>query len=148
MEDRANVDGRARPRFWTCIWGMTQKDRLNNRRFVVYSFCWSVVFVAAGAMQKHMDLPGAWRWAVALLPAVPAILAIAAYLRFLREADEMVRTIQFHGLAWGFGAGVLVNIAIQAPYHSGSFNLGSNFGLMAMMLGWTIGQLVAAGKYR
>src|ERR1044072_5487938 len=45
--------------------------------------------------------------ALAALTAVPGLVGIRAYIRFLREADELLRKIQLEALAIAFGVGVL-----------------------------------------
>ena len=130
-----------------CLFGATPTDRRNNLRFLAFTLCWAAVFVGTGLVQKYMAPPNPWSWIVAFLPAIPALLALAAYVRFLKEADEMVRTIQFQGLAYGFGAGVLVKFGVQLPADLANA-VHMDFGLLAMMLAWSIGQAVAARRYR
>jgi hypothetical protein len=132
----------------TCIVGATPVDRRNNWRFLVWALAWAVIFVGSGLAQRRLHFEGGIAWVVAVLPAVPAIGAFVAYLRLLREADEMVRAIQLQGLAYGFGAGVLVMIGVQFPAHPGAFALETDHVLLAMTGAWAVGQLVAARRYR
>jgi hypothetical protein len=49
-----------------------------------------------------------WRFAVAVLPMVPAVFVAVAVLRYLREADELQRRIQLESLGAAFAMGSLI----------------------------------------
>ena len=61
-----------------------------------------------------------WRFAVAVLPVIPLLFALAAYLRFLNHMDELQQRIQLNALALAAGvvgmvsftAGLLENVGI------------------------------------
>lgn len=134
--------------YWGCVLGTTQADRRNNLRFTVLSLAWAVVYVGVAMTQRFLAPPAPWSWIVAFLPAIPAILAVAAYLKFLREADEMVRTIQLQGLAYGFATGVLVRVGMQLPMELNRALARTDFVLTAMMLGWAAGVVIATRRYK
>ena len=148
MVQTADLDGSEHRSWRACILGATQTDRRNNRRFMIWCVLWALAFVGAGIAQRQLELDGVVAWIVAFVPALPAIGALAAYLRFLREADEMVRAIHLQALAWGFGAGVVVVIGVQLPEYPGAPALRASDVLLAMMTTWMIAQFVAVWRMR
>jgi len=48
--------------------------------------------------------------AATAMPALAGLGVMAAYYRFLRETDELLRSIQLNGLAVGFGAGIFWSV--------------------------------------
>jgi hypothetical protein len=66
----------------------------------------AAVFVSAfgvGAMAH--DNP--WRYPLAVLPVVPSVFALLAFIRRLRVMDELQRRIQFEAFGITLGVGVL-----------------------------------------
>lgn len=131
-----------------CSGASTARDRRNQYRFLIWAALWALVFVASGLTQRYVELDGAPLWLVAFAPTLPAILVVASYLKFLREADELVRRVQMEGLALGFGAGVLLIIAVQLPETTPITQFKGSDVLFVMMLGWAIGQVWATWRYR
>lgn len=91
----------------------------NSRHFVF----WTVVFTASFLGGKWLFVRGGWEpqglpgIAFSLLPLIPGLLAMRAYLRFFRETDEMMREIQTEGVLFAFAATVVFWGAIQLPEH-------------------------------
>ena len=73
---------------------------------------------------------------------------LVAYLRFLRQADEMLRKIQFEGLAFGFGAGIVFSIGYELLASAGAPALPPSATAAVMLVSWSIGQLVGWRRYR
>lgn len=127
----------------------TRKDRQNQYRFVAWMAAWGVSFV--GGIWLLENLAGMHRalvWSIALLPNLFAIAALFAYLRFLREADELVRRIQLEGLAVGFGVGAIYAMGYFLFERIGAPILGADDIVFAMMMGWVFGQFVGTWRYR
>jgi len=94
--------------FWIRCGDTTPRDRRNLRRFLWIAIAWAACFLGATYVIKHDLLTaGPTLWMVAALPSVVLVFVLDAYVRFLREADELLRSIQLHALALGFGAGWL-----------------------------------------
>jgi len=137
--------------FWQAVIACsgTAADRRNQYRFVIWLFIWAVTFVGATwVLDSAEHLSATLAWSVAILPNFFSILALFAYLRFLREADELVRRIQLEGLAFGFGAGVIISMAYFTLERVGIPGLTSDRTVFIMMIGWAVGQLAATWRYR
>ena len=93
---------------------LTQRDRRNLRWYLSALLGWAIAFtlgtflIATGRVKA--DAAGA---AVALLPSLVAVVPAMAFLRFLREADELQRLIELQALALGVGAAFIVFPCVQ-----------------------------------
>lgn len=87
-----------------CIDG-TPRDRASSLRWLGLVTLWAICFVAATfALTRPWAPSGLAAWAVAMLPTVVGVVMVLAYVRYLRDTDELQRQIQLYALAVGFGA--------------------------------------------
>lgn len=145
------IESRAEQRtFWQMVRSCSGSaaDRKNQYRFLVWAAIWAVIFVAATwALNRGLVSGGAAAWLIAIAPLLPGALALRAYLRFLRMADELVRKIQFESLAFGFGCGIMGGLGYPLLERAGAPEF-PELMLLAMAFGWTGGQLWAMNHYR
>jgi hypothetical protein len=126
----------------------TAVDRTNQYRFLAWTAVWGIAFVSATwALSRGLVPAGVAAWFVALTPLLPAVMALSAYLRFLRMADELLRKIQFEGLAIGFGCGVIAGVGYPLLERAGAPE-SPGLVMLVMMLGWAVGQLLGLRRYR
>ncbi len=127
----------------------TKLDRRNQNRFAGWMLAWAVSYMAASwTLKADLDLATALVWFLVAAPNLIAIVAVFAYLRFLRMADELLRKIQLEGLALGFAAGVLVTAGYQLAEAAGALQLETDHIIVVMIFSWTIGQLLGTGRFR
>jgi hypothetical protein len=127
----------------------TKLDRRNERRFSAWCLAWAVSYVAASwTLKADLDIAAPLVWFLVAAPNLIAIVAVFAYLRFLRMADELLRKIQLEGLALGFAAGVLVTAGYQLAEAAGAPELQTDLIIVVMIFSWTIGQLLGIWRYR
>jgi hypothetical protein len=136
-------------------WG-TWRDKNNLLRFMGLCLLWAVSHEGISHIQTNVEMSMSLAWTLAFVPTLPGVLAVLAYLKFLREADEMVRSTHLIGMAVGFGAGIFVWMGLQIPQLPGppgkemlfAMHLHKGLIYMAMIAGWSIGQSVATRRYR
>lgn len=58
------------------------------------------------------DTAGSWKYAVALLPVIPALWGVVAVGRHVQRVDEYQRLVLLRGLAGGFGVGMITAITL------------------------------------
>lgn len=127
----------------------TARDRQNQYRFTAWILAWAVSFVGAAWVLKHNpQLEAPVTWLLAFGPTIFGIGALLSYLRFLRQADELLQKIQLEGLAIGFGAGAIFSMGYSLFERVGAPTLDIGDMLAVMMFGWVIGQLVSMRRYR
>lgn len=129
--------------------GVTEADRRNGRRLVGWSLLFAVLYIGATAWLTSDSSPDR---VVALAIAVGCTLvglgALAAYRRFLREADELTRRIQLEGVAFAFGVALLFSILYQLFETGGAPELSLADSGAVMAFAYVAGVLLAGRRYR
>lgn len=142
------TDDPPRLAWWRCAGQMTPTDRRNSRRFNAWALAWMTTFVLASlALSRQLVPAGPLRLAAALVPTALGLVVVWAYLRFLREADELVRKVQLEGAALGFGVGVVFMIGYRLLERVGAPHLDVSDPIMPMVFAWALGQAVAWKRY-
>lgn len=126
----------------------TEADRHNQYRMLKWMAAWGVSFVGGTALLRSDDVAAGWRWAIASLAAMLGVATIAAYLKFLREADELARKIQFEGIAFAFGVGLLLTVGYQMFEWAGAPVLELSAVATVMLVAFSVGQINAMRRYR
>lgn len=133
----------------TCAGSMTPTDRRNSRRFTIWLLSWAVCVAAATISLAAEGGPGGpLAWVVAIVPDLVGVGALLAYVRFLRQADELLQKIQLEGLAFGFGVGVVVAMGYRLLERAGAPRLDIDDPVVLMMFAWALGQFLARRRYR
>lgn len=135
-------------RFLACCSDMTQRDRANARRANYWLFGWMVTFVGIIFAIKNEVLPEGWlTWLAIAASTVLGFVAIMAFVRFLREADELLRKIQFEALALGFGAAMIANFTLSLVERvtERPFEIGDVF--LVMMIFYVVGIVTGTRRY-
>lgn len=140
------------PMAWLAAACGTPTDRRNNMSFLRWTLAWAVGLTASAQSLKRGFFglePGSLAtWVVASAPAVLGVLMMAAYLRFLRETDELTRLIQLQSLAVGFGAGVLLLLHWELFEFVGAPAMDPSDAVMVPMLAWAGSLLFFSRRYR
>ena len=80
----------------------------NQRRYQRWLFAWAVSYLASTYLVVNDYIAaGLQTWVVVVTPSVLALFATLAFIRYLREADELQRAIQLEALALGLFAGFI-----------------------------------------
>jgi len=78
---------------WLCIlkWeGMREQGRANERRVNLLALAWIGCLIVAGIAINVFEFTGPLVWTLAIVPVIPGILFVRAYLKLLRDADELL----------------------------------------------------------
>lgn len=87
---------------------MTPRDRRNMLRYVALMAAWAAAFLGGMALiERDVVAGGPIGWGLAALNLALAAAVLFAYVRYLREADELQRRIHIEALALGIGGGWL-----------------------------------------
>lgn len=140
-----------RPGFWatiTCSSG-TREDRQNELKFAGWCLGWAISLVVATRLLKSGALgDGPFVWLLVVAPNLIAVVAVLAYLRFLRMADELIRKIQLDGLAIGFAVAAVVGVGYPLFEFVGLPPLEANDIVVIMMFSWAIGTFIGWRRFR
>lgn len=88
-------------------WGTTRRDRRNLAGVIAALIAWAVSFVGGAWLIQNAGVTGVPAMGLAVLALLLGILLVLVYARYLRDADEVQRSIQVWGLALGYGGGWL-----------------------------------------
>ncbi len=127
---------------------MTAADRRNLFQATGWLAGWAVVYVGAAQLLKRGGVPpGAATVLVALVPSIFAVVAILAYIRFIRRAEELQRKIQVEAFALGFGAGFVASFGFEMLDKAGLVEAPVSAAFMVMVLFYIFGLWLGARRY-
>jgi hypothetical protein len=121
------------------------------RRYVIEfgaSMAAYVVVLVISVLLIESQPHAAWRIPVALAPLIPTGFALAAFLRYLHDADEMQQRLQLEAIGFSFGATGMLTFAYGFLQNVGFPALSWIYILPLMIALWGIGSGVAAARYR
>jgi hypothetical protein len=140
--------GNAFVRFVGCCQGMTERDRRNARTTNYWMFGWMVVFVGSTfAMRGGYLEPGLLAWVLLAACTALGLVVVHFYMRFLRDADELLRKIQLEALAIGFGAAFVgtFTMSLIERLYGWSFDIGDL--LLVMVIFYMLGIINGMRRY-
>jgi hypothetical protein len=128
---------------------MDKAGRTYLAQFIGTMTAYVIVLLASVLILRSFPDPEAlWRIPVALLPVVPAIALIMAFVRHLRVMDELQRRIQLEALAIGFGGTAVLTFGYGFLQGVGFPLLNWTF-VFPLMIGlWGIGVAIAGRRYQ
>ena len=113
-----------------------------------WALAWAIAFVGASwFLRSDPAISAGAVWVVALAPNLLALGVVIVYLRFLRNADELVRRIQLEGLAFGFGVGAVFSMGYQLLERAGAPDLSFSDLAGVMMFAFVVGVVRANRQY-
>lgn len=125
----------------------TSRDLRNHTLFIWWMIAAMVVFAAATLLINGDVVPAAAGWGLTLTSVVLMVLAIRAYVHFLRNADELLRKVHLEALAFAFGVGAITMMGYRLCERLGAPDLDINDPFLVMMVVWIGGQWVGARRY-
>ena len=94
--------------------GLCERDRTNLEKFNRWFLLFALVFVLAviflGPTDGGLEQTPPWRFVLAILPLLPGYFASRAYLKFLKEADELIRNVHYEAASKSFILVILLGI--------------------------------------
>ena len=110
--------------------------------FIAYAI---VLIVSIWIISTLPDTP--WRYAVALLPIIPAIGVLITILRQMGRMDELQRRIHFEAIAFAFAGTALLTFGYGLVENVGFPQLSWFFVWPLMAALWIIGTIIATRRY-
>ena len=89
-----------------------------------------------------------WRIPLALIPVIPILFAMRAFMRFFSNMDELQRRIQLEAFAFSFGATGIVTFSYGLLTDVGFPAISWTWIFPLMIALWGIGQGIAVRRYR
>ena len=135
------------PAQFGCADLITENDARNLSRFNRWVLLAGLFFVGGMALIVRAHVNPFIGWLLVIATAATALMSIAAYIRFIATADELLRKIQLDGLAIGFGGGTAFMLVYRLCERLGAPKLDVSDPLAVMMLCWAAGQWLSARRY-
>src|SRR5262245_45869071 len=122
-------------------------------RDYVVQFGSAMAAYAAVLLASTLYIQGAhpaspFRELIALLPVIPTVFALTAFVRFLGRMDELQHKLQLEALGFAFGAVGILSFAYGFLENIGFPHVSYIWVLPAMVAFWGIGGIVASARYR
>lgn len=130
-----------------CSGLLTPRDSKNIRQFVGWTVGSAISFSTATILSDVMNGAASVGWALFALTFGLSIAAVASYIRFIRESDELLRKIQLEALALGFGAGAVFMLSYRLLERLGAPQLNVSDPFLIMVLFWAAGQWMGMSRY-
>ena len=106
-----------------------------------------LVLLSAAVIWGDLDGDSPWRYAWAVLPALPAALAVRAVVRHVRRIDDYQRLLLLQGLAAGFAVAMVTALTLGLLGAAGLETGAAGWIVYgAGMLGWGIASVVAGRR--
>jgi hypothetical protein len=125
------------------------------RRLFARKDYWGAFFAAALAFASFFRFDAtplaagtALEKPLALLPLLPAGIAIAAFLAMVRNADELQTRILYEALALGFVVTFIATLVYAVLEDLGLPHVSAVYWWIALVLSWAVGLAISARRYR
>lgn len=146
MEEQQNT-----PTWWrrfdrACF--ATPRDRRNMHRFTLRLVVWMVLFLASSFwLEDPKSTQGVLEAAIAFVPSVAFGWSLLAFGRYLREADELARRIQYEAIAFAFGIGMLAMLGYPMFEVFGLPRLEPVLAAGGLSIVWALASVANAQRY-
>ncbi len=97
-------------------------------------------------LRENPDSP--WRIPVTVAPVIPLVFMMLAVVRFVRRMDEMLRHLHLEAVLIAYIATLVLCFSYGFLENVGFPTFNTMWVGFAMILLWSVGQLVAGRKYR
>lgn len=105
-----------------------------------------LLIVSVYLLENNPTAP--WRGFVAVLPAIPTVLGLLAFIRFLGRMDELQRRIHFDAIAFAAGTTAILTFTWGLLENAGFPHISLIWVLPLMAALWGIGAGVSTARYR
>ena len=104
-----------------------------------------MLFASVWLLQNLGDSP--WRIPAALLPLIPIVMGLMAFVRFFGEMDELQKRIQLYALAFSFGATGMLTFSYGLLENAGLPQVSFIAVFPLMIALWGLGTFFASKRY-
>lgn len=126
---------------------MDTAGKMYLRKFSLAMAAYVVVLILVVLAAARLDA-SPWRYLVWLLPAIPVVFMVGAYLGFLAKMDELAQRIQLIALGFAFGVTALLTFTYGMLENAGLPSLSLVWVFPLMIVLWGIGTAAASRRYR
>jgi amino acid transporter len=118
-----------------------------NQRIFIAAILYAITLVVSIEVLKRMSAESVLRIPVALLPVIPVAFGVVAFMRYIRQLDELQRRIQLEGLAFSIGCTGMLTFALGFLENAGMPPVNIIWVLPILLVFWGIGTTLARRRY-
>jgi hypothetical protein len=128
---------------------MTRSDAAKRyyREFGLSMAAYVVVLVGSLTWLNALGTGNPWRYALAVLPVLPGIGVVVAYIRFLRDMDELQHRIQVEALGIAFTVTFLVTFTYGFLENAGLPKVSAIWVTPVMILSWGLASAAVSRRF-
>lgn len=132
----------------SCTALYTARDRRNYRLFSWWITGAAFVFSASTIVigEKWVG-PGVLAWSLTAVTILLFLASLRAYIRFVRNADELLRKVHLDSLALAFGVGAIAMLGYRLCERLGAPRLDVDDPVLLMIITWALGQYLGQRRY-
>ncbi|MGJ3240881.1 MAG: hypothetical protein ACFE0Q_19390 [Anaerolineae bacterium] len=122
-------------------------SRSHLLRFVLAMVAYGVIVLLMPALVRAVGTDHPVRYALALLPLLPLIVAFNAYLWFMRQLDELQRLIQFEAVAISMAGTLFITLTLGFLEVADFPRVGIIWVPLIISATWGIGAWISSRRY-
>jgi hypothetical protein len=122
-------------------------ERLYLRRFWVAIAIYVILVIVTSSVLDSLE-DGTLRVVVSLLPMIPIVFGMWAFMQFIRQIDELQRRIHFEAFAFSLGCTGLITFTVGFLGNAGIPQFGLIWVFPMIIAFWGIGVAIAGRRYR
>ncbi|HVR38888.1 MAG TPA: hypothetical protein VMU84_07310 [Thermoanaerobaculia bacterium] len=136
-----------RKSYFGCAGLLTERDARNLRIFNTWMMGTLVLWAGTTILIERHVIVWPIGWGLTLASFIACLRTTQAYIRFMRDSDELLRKIQLEGLAFAFAGGVVFMLIWRLCERLGAPKLDCDDPFLVMMLCWALGQYLGTRRY-
>jgi hypothetical protein len=126
---------------------MNQASKRYARDFTVTMIAYVIFIIVSRLILNNIE-DSPWRFAIALLPVIPVILLVLAFLRYLAGIDELQQRIQLQAIGFAAGTTGLLTFAYGFLELVGFPQFSTFFIFPMMIMLWGLGLFYFTRRYQ
>lgn len=125
---------------------MRSAEKTYLRDFLIAMAAYVILLIASIGVMPLLEESN-WRFLVVLIPIIPVLFGMRAFIRFLDRMDELQRKIQLAGIAFAAGTTGILTFTYGFLEQVGFPPLPSLWVFPLMILLWGLGTAFASRRY-
>lgn len=125
---------------------MNSAEKTYLRDFLIAMAAYVILLIASIGVMPLLEESN-WRFLVVLIPVIPVLFGMRAFIRFLDRMDELQRKIQLAGIAFAAGTTGILTFTYGFLEQVGFPPLPSLWVFPLMILLWGLGTAFASRRY-
>jgi hypothetical protein len=126
---------------------MNQASKRYARDFTITMIAYVIMLITSRLILNNIE-DSPWRFAIAMLPVIPVIFLILAFLRYLAGIDELQQRIQLQAIGFAAGTTGLLTFAYGFLELAGFPQLSTFFIFPMMVMLWGLGLAYFTRRYQ